>query len=271
MRTTSSLATTIPMDAIPSVGALGEYLRATADNARVSQDAVAVLKEALSIPGTAGLNTASWRAHHFNSADLPLMLIHQEKLRARHTGALLDLNDVAQLGIAFRDVLAQLEQSSEVIASMANSIVQYRMGEAGTLVTGKEFAVLLNITEEAVRLRYQNGKLISIIREGRERGRGYPVFQAWPGIDGPPLEQILPALGYLGPSQGSVSGAAQVYQFFTGTHELLGGLTPIQVLTGVGADISDHEAVEFLATPHEERVKLVVSVAATTHAREERE
>lgn len=151
---------------------------------------------------------------------------------------------------------------------MTSTIFQYRMTDVGSLVTGSEIGSLLGISDEAVRRRHHDGRLIAILREGRERSSGFPVFQAWPGIAGEPLERTLKALGYQGPHQLSGGDAAQSYQFFTGIHELLGGLSPIQVLTGVGADANDQEAVDFLAKPHEERLNFVLSVAEATYARQ---
>lgn len=151
---------------------------------------------------------------------------------------------------------------------MTSTFFQHRSDEAGSLLTARDLASALGISEEAIRRRHLDGKLIAISLEGREPGRGFPVFQAWPGIEGKPLERILKALGYFGPLQNTGAPATQVYQFFTGMHELLGGLTPIQVLTGVGADVNDQEAVDFLAKPHAERLNFVLSVAETTYARE---
>ncbi len=151
---------------------------------------------------------------------------------------------------------------------MTSTNFQYRITDAGSLVTGCEIGSLLGISEEAIQLRHHDGKLIAISIDGREGGRGFPIFQAWPGIVGEPLERILKALGYLGPHQLTGGDAAQCYQFFIGTHVLLGGLSPIQVLTDVGADVNDQEAVDFLAKPHEERLNFVISVAEATCARE---
>ena len=151
---------------------------------------------------------------------------------------------------------------------MTSTNIHYRMTDAGSLVTGSEIGSLLGISNEAIQLRHHDGKLIAISIEDREPGRGFPVFQAWPGIEGKPLERILKALGYMGPLQNTGAPAAHAYQFFTGAHELLGGLTPIQVLTGVGADANDQEAVDFLAKPHAERLNFVLSVAEATYARE---
>ena len=151
---------------------------------------------------------------------------------------------------------------------MTSTVSLYRANEAGTPLTANDFATLLGLSEKSIQRRHHDGRLIAISLEGREPGRGFPVFQAWPGIAGEPLERTLKALGYQGPLEDSGTPAAKVYQFFTGLNELLGGLTPIQVLTGVGADVTDQEAVDFLAKPHDERLDFVLAVAKVTYARE---
>ncbi|MGV3682132.1 MAG: hypothetical protein ACO1PM_20795 [Acidovorax sp.] len=151
---------------------------------------------------------------------------------------------------------------------MTSTFFQYRADDAGMLLTAKDLASLLGISEEAIRRRHLGGNLIAISLEGRERRSGFPAFQAWPGIAGEPLERTLKALAYQGPLRLAGVAASQAYQFFTGTHELLGGLSPIQVLTGLGADVNDQEAVNFLAKPHAERLNFVLSVAEATYARE---
>lgn len=143
---------------------------------------------------------------------------------------------------------------------MATSVARQLVGEPGKLVSGTDIAEMLGVSEEAVRQRHQAGKLIAILSQGRERGRGFPIFQAWDGITGAPLEQILKALGYEGP--GKAVDGADAFQFFTSRNELLGGFTPVEVLTGAGVpDPDDAEATEFLAKPHQERVDFVASVA----------
>ena len=75
-----------------------------------------------------------------------------------------------------------------------------------------------------MRVRERAGELFSVLRTGRKRGREYPAFQAWSGIAGKPLAKVLAALG-------SASGAV-AYGFFTSPTDLLGGVTPIEVLIG---------------------------------------
>lgn len=152
--------------------------------------------------------------------------------------------------------------TNEALTDMATTVARQLVGEPGKLISGGEIAEMLGVSEEAVRQRHQAGKLIAILSAGRERGRGFPIFQAWDGIAGAPLEQIVGALGYEGPGQGKAVDAAEAFQFFTSRNELLGGFTPVEVLTGAGVpDADDMEAVEFLAKPHEERVEFVTSVA----------
>jgi hypothetical protein len=80
------------------------------------------------------------------------------------------------------------------------------------------------LSDETVRQRERKGELVSVLRPGRKRGREYPVFQTGPGIAGSPLTQVLAA-------RESASGTA-AYGFFTSPSDLLGGLTPIEALTG---------------------------------------
>lgn len=163
------------------------------------------------------------------------------------------------LDAAVKELLVTNNALTEMAATAARQLV----GHPGKLVSGTELAVMLYVSEEAVRQRHQAGKLIAILREGRERGRGFPVFQSWAGVAGAPLEQILGALGYRGPTvQPAPLDAADAFQFFTSRNEFLGGFTPVEVLTGAGLhDSADQEASDFLDRPYEERLDLVTSVA----------
>jgi hypothetical protein len=80
------------------------------------------------------------------------------------------------------------------------------------------------LSDETVRVRERAGELFSVLRPGRKRGREYPAFQAWNGIAGEPLAKVLAALG-------STSGTV-AYGFFTSPTDLLGGLSPLEVLIG---------------------------------------
>lgn len=92
------------------------------------------------------------------------------------------------------------------------------------LVSAVELGVALGVGDETVRLRERNGELFSLLRPGRKRGREYPAFQAWSGIVGSPLTEVLKALGAV--------GGAVAFGFFTTPTELLGGLTPIEAMLG---------------------------------------
>lgn len=157
--------------------------------------------------------------------------------------------------------MANLVVTNEALTDMATTMAKQLVGEPGKLISGSEIAEMLGLSEESVRLRHRDGKLIAILSAGRERGRGFPIFQAWDGIAGAPLEQILAALGYDG--RGGLD-AAEAFQFFTSRNELLGEFTPVEVLTGAGvAPADDAQAAEFLAKPHEERLEFVSQVART--------
>lgn len=144
---------------------------------------------------------------------------------------------------------------------MANTFVHGDAEESAKLDSGKKLANRMRVAEEEIQRQHEAGRLIAIVRRGRDYSEGFPAFQALPGICGEPLALTLKALGYRGAHQGKGVDAAQAYQFFTGTHELLGGLTPIQILTGECADGTDLEAVEFLGRPYEDRLDFVLSVA----------
>ena len=174
--------------------------------------------------------------------------------------------DPSEFRVVLEAAMENMVATSNAAAAMAQTIARQLVGDPGKLLSGTEFANWLGISEEAVRQRHQTGKLLAILKEGRERGRGFPIFQTWDGIAGEPLEQVFRAFGYAGPADESQVGAADTYQFFVSRSELLGGLTPVQILTGVGFDVSDQEATEFLAKPHGERLEFVKRVATLVAA-----
>lgn len=168
--------------------------------------------------------------------------------------------EVVQIRALLKDMVNELVDTKSALTQLATTVTRELVGEPGKLISGNEIAQILGVSEEAVRQRLQGGKLIAILSEGRERGRGFPVFQTWEGITGAPLEQVLKALGYEGPRK--AVDAADAFQFFVGRNELLGGFTPVEVLTGAGVpDQDDFEAEEFLAKPHADRLEFVTSVA----------
>jgi len=84
----------------------------------------------------------------------------------------------------------------------------------------------LYVGEEQVLAREASGELFSIVRPARMRGREYPAFQAWPGIAGAPLAQVLKVLG------APATGGPAAYGFFISKSDLLADLTPIEVMVG---------------------------------------
>lgn len=171
----------------------------------------------------------------------------------------------AHLYAILEATLADLMITNEALTDMATVVANQLVGEPGKLISGGEIAKMLDVTEEAVRQRLQSGKLIAVLGAGRERGRGFPIFQAWAGIAGAPLEQILKALAYEGP--GKSVDAADAFQFFVNRNDLLGNFTPVEVLTGAGLPGPDDvEAAEFLAMPHQKRLEFVTSVARSLAA-----
>lgn len=111
------------------------------------------------------------------------------------------------------------------------------------------------LTDETVRQRERASELFSIMRPGRKRGREYPAFQAWPGISGQPLAQVMSALG-------GASGTA-AYGFFTSPTDLLGGLTPIEAMLGrlTTRRAIEPSARELLDASDEERLRAVIKTA----------
>lgn len=91
------------------------------------------------------------------------------------------------------------------------------------LLSAVEIGQALGVTDESVRRYEKKGKLFSISRPARQRGREYPALQAWPGIVGQPLERVLEALDAVG---------SAAFGFFTSPNQFLGGLTPVEAMQG---------------------------------------
>lgn len=136
-------------------------------------------------------------------------------------------------------------------------------GDPMAPLSAAELGGHLYIGDEAVRHRERAGELFSVLRPGRKRGREYPAFQAWPAMAeesspaGPALQRVLRELG-----APKTDGAA-LYGFFAARNDLLGHLTPVEVLAGhlcVPRDLDDELAL-LLRSPTERRVLAVVSAA----------
>lgn len=92
------------------------------------------------------------------------------------------------------------------------------------LLTAAELGFELHLGDQMVNKLRQDGYLYGYLPDGRKRGRVYPAFQAWAGIYGEPLRQVLQALG-------SAEGW-QMDEFFAGEPLALGGVTPVEALLG---------------------------------------
>ena len=112
------------------------------------------------------------------------------------------------------------------------------------------------LSDETVRVRERAGELFSVLRPGRKRGREYPAFQAWSGIAGKPLAEVLAALG-------STTSGTVAYGFFTSPTDLLGGLTPIEALIGklTNPRNLEPEVQQLLSDDAVERLKAVEHAA----------
>jgi hypothetical protein len=135
------------------------------------------------------------------------------------------------------------------------------------LLSHASFAVLVGSSEASIKDAVSNGSLLAVQRTNSDGSieAGVAGFQARPEIHGVPLARVLTALAY-SPSDGpDTISAASAYMFFMGRNDLLGGLTPVEVLTGVAsANSADLEVLEFLSRPHVERLESVVEVGKTT-------
>jgi len=109
--------------------------------------------------------------------------------------------------------------------------------------------------DEMVRIRERAGEFFSKLPEGRKRGRLYPAFQGWPGVVGTPLIRVLVQLQ-------SRSDSFRWY-FFALPRPRLGGLTPVEVLTGrlLEERAVDADAVQLLAARANARLAAVVEEA----------
>jgi hypothetical protein len=115
--------------------------------------------------------------------------------------------------------------------------------------------MLGGISDERVRQRERAGELFSVLRPGRKRGREYPVFQAWAGVEGEPLTRVLLAL--------RPASNVAIYGFFTSPTDELGGLTPIEIMIGrlTSMRVIDQGARELLDAAEDERLHAVLRAA----------
>jgi len=137
------------------------------------------------------------------------------------------------------------------------------------LMSYADFAILVGSSEASIKEAVSNGSLLAVNRTnpGGSTESGVAGFQARPEIRGAPLARVLSALTYRQLAVSDSVTAASAYLFFIGKSDLLGDLTPIEVLTGVApARSADPEVLEFLSKPDVERLELVIEVAKSVAA-----
>lgn len=160
-----------------------------------------------------------------------------------------------ELFISFVDFRLDTQQAMHEIE--INRLLQSLKGrDTAEMGSVDELAAALEVSTETVRRRTVKRTLIAVLGPGRKRGREYPMFQAWPGIAGAPLEAVLAAL--------QNPDGATAYQFMTTPSDALGGLTPIEVMLGEAPQEADLApgAREFLQEGDEVRLRAVVETAA---------
>lgn len=162
--------------------------------------------------------------------------------------------EMADALVTYLDVKFTAEKAVADIRADAQRALAARRDPAESL-SAVELGGLLGVTDETVRNREQAGELFSILRPGRKRGREYPAFQAWEGVAGEPLKQVLAALGS--------PGGPAAYGFFTSPQDTLAGLTPLEAMVGLTAREVAPEAQEFLGSATSERLAIVVQAAQT--------
>lgn len=162
--------------------------------------------------------------------------------------------ELADVLIDYVDMKVSTEKAVADIFGEAERELAARRDPAEAL-SAAHLAAVLGVTDETVRNREAAGELFSTLRPGRKRGREYPAFQAWEGVAGAPLKEIL---GALGRPSGPVA-----YAFFTSAQETLGGLSPLEALMGLTPREVSPEAQEFLRSGAPERLAVVVQAAQT--------
>jgi hypothetical protein len=122
--------------------------------------------------------------------------------------------------------VAQLPEAAATTApsSAGDSETAAALDDAFQPLSAEQLGERLSVVAATVRQREQYHALFSTLPPGRERGRVYPAFQAWPDIAGAPLRQTLLALGQ--PDGGTAWG------FFASAAPALEGLSPVEALSG---------------------------------------
>jgi hypothetical protein len=195
-----------------------------------------------------------------------------DSLSASHAAALSRAglgSRVIDLLISWMGVTIQMREIERQIRALrlldidgnATTVDTGRFGDPVAPLSAAELGQRLGgLGDESVRQRERAGKLFSILRPGRKRGREYPACQAWPEIAGAPLERALAALA---PAHGAVA-----YGFFNSVTDQLAGLSPIEVLVGkpLSARKLDADATRLPIAPREDRLVAIEKAAAAMAA-----
>jgi hypothetical protein len=189
-------------------------------------------------------------ARELKNVDEALVLVRSRVREALTRGGLNE--ELADVLIDYVDVKVSTEKAVADIVGDAERELAARRDPAEAL-SAVDLAKLLGVTDETVRNREAAGELFSILRPGRKRGREYPAFQAWEGVAGAPLKEILTALDR---PAGPVA-----YAFFTSAQDTLAGLSPVEALVGLTPREVSPEAQEFLRAGAPERLAVVVQAA----------
>jgi hypothetical protein len=87
------------------------------------------------------------------------------------------------------------EPNAPLRDSVCDAAIGYEGRDPVRPLSATELGDALGLSEEAVLSAERVGKFFSIVRPNRGLSREFPEFQAWHGIAGKPLEQVLAALG----------------------------------------------------------------------------
>lgn len=147
------------------------------------------------------------------------------------------IDDVRKAARHLEELLPEVKRyiSSDVLRALQHGLSQLRLlGPAGRRgaaddqpmrhLTAAEIGYELHLGDQMVNRLRLAGHLYGYLPDGRRRGRVYPAFQAWGGIFGEPLRQVLLAIGD--------TEDERLNDFFDGEILALGGITPVEALLG---------------------------------------
>ena len=160
-------------------------------------------------------------------ADLRNAIVHGERLKEYlvESGIPATVMAAFEVFIKLRTAVEVADLPEATLPAIAAPVANAGVGvDAFEPLSAAELGEQLGVGAPMVRVREQGHELFAVLPPGRERGRVYPAFQAWPDIAGAPLRQVLQALGQ---PDGSTT-----WGFFSSTSRELEELTPVEVLSG---------------------------------------